>query len=122
MISCGVELLGGALRDALLADIPLIGDLDDGLPARRAHVLARFERLLGESLALGGTHAFDRRLVIEGGQVACDGAGGIRDVDGEIGCYRLAGSDLMRGRRVGLVLSGGNVDRTVYAQVLAGES
>jgi threonine dehydratase len=30
--------------------------------------------------------------------------------------------DLMRGRRVGLVLSGGNVDRTVYAQVLAGES
>jgi threonine dehydratase len=30
--------------------------------------------------------------------------------------------ELMRGRRVGLVLSGGNVDRTVYAQVLAGES
>ena len=34
----------------------------------------------------------------------------------------LKGRDLMRGRRVGLVLSGGNVDRTVYAQVLAGES
>ena len=30
--------------------------------------------------------------------------------------------ELMRGRRVGLVLSGGNVDRTVYAEVLAGES
>jgi threonine dehydratase len=30
--------------------------------------------------------------------------------------------DLMRGRRAGLVLSGGNVDRTVYARVLAGES
>ena len=30
--------------------------------------------------------------------------------------------DLMRGRRAGLVLSGGNVDRTVYAQVLAGDS
>ncbi len=30
--------------------------------------------------------------------------------------------ELMRGRRAGLVLSGGNVDRTVYAQVLASES
>jgi threonine dehydratase len=30
--------------------------------------------------------------------------------------------ELMSGRRAGLVLSGGNVDRTVYAQVLAGES
>jgi threonine dehydratase len=29
--------------------------------------------------------------------------------------------ELMRGRRTGLVLSGGNVDRTMYAQVLADE-
>ena len=32
----------------------------------------------------------------------------------------LADGDRLRGRRIGVVLSGGNVDRDVFARVLAG--
>src|ERR1700679_4150138 len=69
-------LLGACLTDALFADVSLVGNLDFGLLARRTHVLARLERLVGKSLPLGGADAFDRRVIVEGGQVARNRAGG----------------------------------------------
>ncbi len=46
--------------------------LDNGMFARGTDVLARFEALFGESLALGNADAFDRRLIVVGSQVARD--------------------------------------------------
>src|ERR1700682_4014253 len=55
---------------------PLARDLDCRVFARRTHVFAGLEGLLGKPLALGGAHTFDGRLVIVGGKVARDRAGG----------------------------------------------
>ena len=54
----------------------LIGNLYYGVRARRAHVFARLEGLVGKSLTLGGAHPADRGLFIIVGEVARDGGSG----------------------------------------------
>src|SRR5580704_1188875 len=61
-------------RDALFADVALVGDFDHGLLARRPDILSRFEALIGESLTLGHADAFDDGLVVELGEVTGDRA------------------------------------------------
>src|ERR1700730_16101485 len=71
----------GSLAAAFFAHEPFAGNLDCCMFARSANVLARCEGLLDELIALGGAHTLDGRLVIVGGEVARDRAGG--DLFGE---------------------------------------
>src|SRR5208282_2340228 len=63
-------------RAPAFTDDQLVGDLDDRMFAGRADILACFELLIGESIAFGSAHAFDRRLFVVGGEVARNRASG----------------------------------------------